>query len=174
MSEIPESLSEAYPQAVMCEVMGITPRRIQQLAKEGIIRKDPGGKYPFARTISEYLDFLRGNAKNAGQAIDFNAEKARKTKAEADIAEIAAAKAKGEVVDLKDVERNLEFVFAEVKSNMRNVPQRVAPRIIGETEEHRIKSAILDEIDQAMESMAEEIDWESAMEDEDAEIEIQQ
>ena len=174
MSEIPEPLSAAYTQQVMCEIMGITPRRIQQLAKQGILRRDSKGKFPFAPTISDYLDFLRGHAANANQAIDFNVEKARKTKAEADIAEIAAAKAKGEVVDLRDVERNLEFVFAEVKSNIRNVPQRVAPRIIGETEEYRIKEAILDELDQAMDSMADGIDWESAAEEpEDAEIEVQ-
>ena len=172
MSEIPEELNQPYPLPVLSKVINLGVRRIQELADEGILVREGRGKYPLADNVLAYIGFLRGVAQNAGQEIDFNAEKARKTKAEADIAEIEAAKAKGEVVELKDVERGLEYAFAEIKTNLRSVPSRVVGRIVGETEEHKIKEAILDEIDSILNELSQSINFENSLqatEEDDAE-----
>jgi phage terminase Nu1 subunit (DNA packaging protein) len=57
------------------------------------------------------------------------------------------------VVPLKQLERALANTFAEVKTNLRSVPSRVATAIIGEESETRIKAVILKEIDQALETL---------------------
>lgn len=73
---------------------------------------------------------------------------------------------------MKDVERGLEYAFAEIKTNLRSVPSRVVGRIVGETEEHKIKEAILDEIDSILNELSQSINFENSLqatEEDDAE-----
>ena len=41
------------------ELTGLTPRRVQQLAKEGVIPKASRGKYPLDESIQAYIRFLQ-------------------------------------------------------------------------------------------------------------------
>ena len=150
-----------YPVGTIAKLLMISERRVQQLTKDGVIPKSERGRYELAPAVQGYIKFLSDrNLKVDGNVvIDFNAEKARKTKAEADLAEMEAAKTKGDLVLLRDVERGLEYAFAEIKTNLRSVPSRVVGRIVGETEEHKIKEAILDEIDNVLDSLAKNIDF---------------
>lgn len=160
MPEFVAPLADAFPLPELEKALGITNRQIIKLADEGTLPREGRGKYPFAPCVRAYIDYLRGHSRNTKIAgIDLNAEKARKTKAEADIAEIEAAKTKGEVVMLSQVERALQIIFAEVKANLRNVPSRAVGQIIGDSSEHRIKEVILAEIDLALERLAEGIDF---------------
>jgi phage terminase Nu1 subunit (DNA packaging protein) len=58
--------------------------------------------------------------------------KRRKLAAETAKVELELAKARGEVVPLRQLERALANTFAEVKTNLRSIPSRVATAIIGE------------------------------------------
>jgi phage terminase Nu1 subunit (DNA packaging protein) len=78
----------------------------------------------------------------------------RKLAAETQKAEMEMLKAKGELVPLRQLERALANTFAELKTNMRNIPRRTATSIVGETDEIRIKEVLLTEIDQALEVLA--------------------
>ena len=158
MTDFIEPLLKHYPLPMMSKTLGITERQIIKLADEGTLPREGKGVYPFAPCVRAYIDYLRGHSRNTKVAnIDLNAEKARKTKAEADIAEIEAAKTKGEVVLLSQVERALQIIFAEVKANLRNVPSRAVGPLVGHTSDHRIKDNILAEVDRAHERLAEAI-----------------
>jgi len=174
MADFPEELTKHYPLAVLSQALGISHVQIIKIADQGHLPRKEKGVYPFAPCVRAYIDYLRGHSRNTKVAgIDLNAEKARKTKAEADIAEIEAAKTKGEVVLLSQVERALQIIFAEVKANLRNVPSRAVGQIVGDTSEHRIKDIILAEIDLALERLAEGIDFnETFDDDEDGETEV--
>jgi len=93
--------------------------------------------------------------------------KRRKLAAETGKAELELAKAKGEVAVLADVERAVARAFAEVRVSMRNIPQRVVVSLIGEQNETRIKKLLLEEIDQALQVLA---DTEILAEDDDAPV----
>ena len=90
----------------------------------------------------------------------------RRLVADTALAELDLAKAKGLVVPLDQIERNLARAFAEVRANLRKIPGNVVSLLIGETEERKFKKVLLDEIDQVLESLA---DADLTADDEDEE-----
>ena len=52
-------LPEAAGAAEMVEMLLLTPRRLQQLATEGIIPKAARGRYELAPVIQAYINYLR-------------------------------------------------------------------------------------------------------------------
>jgi phage terminase Nu1 subunit (DNA packaging protein) len=95
-------------------------------------------------------------AKQASGAAPQDEEELRKRRlvAETLTAELVLAKARGEVAPIDQVERMMARAFAAVRASMRNIPGRVVTSIVGETNERRIKQVLKDEIDQALESLA--------------------
>lgn len=98
--------------------------------------------------------------------------KKRKLAAETEQVELELAKAKGELVPVEQYGRALAKAFGEVRAGIRNVvPGRAARRVVGETDETRIKEVLVEEIDQALEVLADtdlvhEADLELEFEDE--------
>ena len=145
-----------YPASTIAKLLMLTERRVQQLAKDGIIPKSERGRYELGPSVQGYIRFLQDRNVTAGsnqQPIDYAAEKARKLKAERQKIELELQRARGDLVPLRQLERALANTFAELKTNMRTVPSRVATALIGEESETRIKQVILAEIDQALEAL---------------------
>lgn len=46
-------------QDYLSQILGITDRRIRQLASQGVINKVSKGHYPFPRAVAEYCEYLR-------------------------------------------------------------------------------------------------------------------
>lgn len=95
--------------------------------------------------------------------------KRRKLEAETQQLELDLAKAKGEVVPVAQYERALAKAFGEVRAGLRNVvPGRAARRLIGEDDETRIKAVLREEVDQALEVLADaDLIFEEDLEDDD-------
>lgn len=74
----------------------------------------------------------------------------RKLAAEVTIAEIDAAKKRGEVALLGEVEKVWRDYLLEFKARIRQVPTRVAGQLLGVTNETEIKAVLLDEIDETL------------------------
>ena len=75
-------------------LFNVSERRIQQLAKEGVIPRAGRGKYPLIGTIQGYVKFLQDRAAgNAfeGAPTDLQAERMRLTRAQADAQELKNA-----------------------------------------------------------------------------------
>ena len=43
----------------LAEILGISERQIQRLAKENVIQKNDKGKYLFYKSVRSYIDYLR-------------------------------------------------------------------------------------------------------------------
>lgn len=78
----------------------------------------------------------------------------RKLAADTALAEIEAAKAKGEVVYIDDAVSIITNDTLATKARLRNIPSRVVPQIIGETDENRLNEIITNEIDYALEELS--------------------
>ena len=146
--------SPTYPLKTIAKLLKLTERRVQQLAKSGIIPRAAHGRYDLVASVQGYIHYLQeraaGPATVAG-AIDYHVEKARKTRAEADIAEMDAAKRKGEAIDAAEVKRAWMLILGEVRANLLgNTPQRISSRIHGLSDEAEIRRVIRDEIALAM------------------------
>lgn len=148
-----------YPAKTIAKLLMLTERRVQQLAKEGVVPKAERGRYELAPAVQGYIRYLQDRA--AGSAvqsgtIDYHVEKARKTKAEADIAEIEAAKRRGDAIDASEVKRAWQLILGEVRANLLgNTPQRITSLVLGLDDEAQIKRVIRDEIALAMSAAAE-------------------
>jgi phage terminase Nu1 subunit (DNA packaging protein) len=149
-----------YPVGTIARLLLMSERRVQQLTKEGVIPKADRGRYELAPAVQGYIRYLQDrNLKVDGNTlIDVNAERARKIRAEADIAELEAAKKRGETATIKQVQRTVENAFAEVRAHMRNIPNRIVTQIIGESDESLMKGKILSEIDNALLSISDGFD----------------
>jgi phage terminase Nu1 subunit (DNA packaging protein) len=145
-----------YPVSTIAKLLMLSDRRVQQLTKEGVIPKAERGRYELAPAVQGYIRYLQERSLRSDQSpIDYHMEKARLTKAQADREEVEAAKAMGEVVSVKQVETNLANLFAEVRANFRNIPDRVVSALIGSTDEREVKAVLLREIDLVLDALAE-------------------
>lgn len=145
-----------YPVATIAKLLLLSDRRVQQLTKEGVIPKAERGRYELAPAVQGYVRFLQERSlRSDSSPIDYHMEKARLTKAQADSAEIDAAKARQDVASVKQIEKNLAGLFAEVRTNIRNIPDRVVSSLIGMTDEREFKNILAREIDLALDALAE-------------------
>lgn len=148
---------KTYPVGTIAKLLMMTPDRVGQLAKEGYIPKSARGEYDLAGAVQGYIRFLKermpGN-KTDGKTPEIFEGKARKVNAEAEIAEMKAGKMRGDLVATHDVRRHLAGLATEVRTRMRNIPGRVAPSIVGDTDERRVKQILGEEIDQALSALA--------------------
>lgn len=147
-----------YPVGTIAKLLLMSERRVQQLTVEGVIPKAERGRYELGPAVQGYVRYLQERS-IAGHTekttVDYHVEKARLTKAQADIAEIDLAKVRGEVAPINQVERMVQRAFAEVRAGMRNLPSRVVSQLIGETNEAAFKRVLLGEIDQVLKVLAE-------------------
>lgn len=145
-----------YPVDTIAKLLLLSPRRVQQLTKEGVIPKAERGRYELAPAVQGYIRFLQERSiRSDSSPIDYHNEKARLTMLQADTAEIELAKARGDVASVAQIERNLSGLFAEVRTNIRNIPDRVVSSLIGMTDEREFKVILSSEIDLALNALVE-------------------
>lgn len=150
------TVAPTYPVATIAKLLLLSDRRVQQLTKEGVIPKAERGRYELAPAVQGYVRFLQERSlRSDSSPIDYHMEKARLTKAQADSAEIEAAKARQDVASVKQIEKNLAGLFAEVRTNIRNIPDRVVSSLIGMIDEREFKNILAREIDLALDALAE-------------------
>jgi phage terminase Nu1 subunit (DNA packaging protein) len=76
------------------KLLDLTPRRVQQLSKEGVIPKLDRGRYELVPAVRGYIRYLKERSINPG-VVSFDEVRARKTAAEAEMAELELATAQG-------------------------------------------------------------------------------
>ncbi len=155
-----EAGTPTYPVKTIAALLRLTERRVQQLSKEGVIPKAERGRYELAPAVQGYIAYLQDRlAPREGDddpdRIDYHVEKARKTKAEADIAEMEAAKMRGDLVDAIEMKDALELVMSEVKTKLlNNAPTRIAARTKTDKKEASIKAIAKEEIAASLQALA--------------------
>lgn len=90
-----------------------------------------------------------------GEVHDFEAERARKTKYQADLAEIDARKAAREIVEIDAVAEVVEMELAEVRAGLLNLAGRLAVPLSGLTDPADIADRISDEVAAVLQLLSE-------------------
>ena len=135
--------------AELAKLLGVSARRIRQLAEQGVLEREERGKYALGPSIRAVIE----NA--AGSGSELQRERIRKLRADANLAELELAREKGLVAPIQQMERVWNNVMATIRAQMMGVPGRVIVRIIGEKSELAIKAALADEIRLALTAAAE-------------------
>lgn len=137
--------------ADLAALFSMTPRWVRQRAEEGVITRLGRNKYALGDALQSLIAYQTGG--DIGEEI--NKARLRKINADATMAELELAKARGEVAMIREFEGAWSARFGLIRVNMRGIPQRVVTSLVGETDERRIKAVLLAEIDMTLHAAAE-------------------
>ena len=93
-----------YSASTIASLFNLTERRVQQLASEKIIPKPQHGKYELIGAVRGYIQYLKARA--SGQqsgASEYQAQRLRLIKAQADEAQLRVAELRAERVSMEEV-----------------------------------------------------------------------
>lgn len=115
--------------AELARLLGITDRRVRQLADEEILTREPEGDYLLPEVIAEYYAYKY----KTDESVDLMKEKALHEKAKRELAEIQLAQKRREMHDAADVEAVLTEILVNFRNQIRGIPSKMAPLLFGKS-----------------------------------------
>lgn len=141
--------------AQLALLLGLTTRRVNQLAEEGVLVRSGHGEFDGPASIKNMLAMAGNKAKSAETAIDKEREEARLKKEQADNVELKNAKLRKELLPVDEVVRVWSEQISEIRSGLLAVVSRVRQRVSLSAED----AVVLDEeIRDAMTKLADGVD----------------
>lgn len=145
--------------AGVSEFFGVALNTVDAWVRQGcpVVQRGAGKGIPWKFNSADVARWLREKAKAdaLGETPADEAElKRRKLLAETEKAELELTKARGEVAPIRDFERAQAAVFAQIRANVMNAPQRLVLQLLGETDETIFKSKMRAELALALEDAA--------------------
>lgn len=122
-----------YPIGTIAKLLLLTDRRVQQLAKEGVLPRGERGRYELVPVVQSYIKYLKDRAIGADMPGDEGDHKRRLLKARADIAEMEAERLAGDLVPVDQVEKSWVEITSRVRQRMLAVAPKAAPIAAVET-----------------------------------------
>lgn len=119
MAEETPSQAGMISLAQASRLLGLTDRRVQQLAKEGYIPKPSRGMYPLVGAVQGYIRFLRDEARKGSQA-----ENGLKATRQAEI-EMRMAEKRRDLVARAEANAAMDEVVGEINEQFGGFPARV-------------------------------------------------
>jgi phage terminase Nu1 subunit (DNA packaging protein) len=134
-------------QQALAELFGLYPQNISQLTTSGIIEVAPPGRNNLLQTVHRYVKHLRSKAdkRTTGGSGDFADEKARLTKAQADMAEMEAEEMSGDLVRRSEVVQEWQNILMDMKSKLMAMPSKAAT-LVADEENPAVCQQILDKM----------------------------
>lgn len=119
--------------AELAEWIGLSSGRINQLARDGVLPREAlplrGWGFPLKAAVRAYSEHTRSAAARRSADPELAAEKLRLTKANADRAEQAAARDRGDLLDATEVAKVWTATLTDLRAALLAVPDRVSARL---------------------------------------------
>lgn len=125
---VPET-ADLVNAADLAEWLGLTPNRVSALAREGVLPRNPDKRFPLRAAVKAYCDHARAGAQGRRVDSELAAEKLRAAKATAEKLEIQNAKARGDLLDGREVANEWRSIVTDLRAAVLAVPSRVAGRM---------------------------------------------
>lgn len=121
-----------YPAKTIANLFNLTERRIQQLAKDGVIPKAAHGKYDLVGSVRGYVKYLQERAfsKDVVEAGDYHEHKTRLAKANADTQETRHLMLLQELVDRESVIIHWSQLVGSARAKLLALPTKLASAAI--------------------------------------------
>lgn len=155
MAKKEKANSELVAAVVLADVFNLTPRRLQQLVKEGL-PKATKNKYPLIACTKWYVRFLQNALEKKGAPMGdgsytlFREEKGRTMRVTAELKELELAERRGLLVTVEDSKHAMEQIVHMLKARLRALPPRLAAELTGENSKIMIQSITATRIDEAL------------------------
>ena len=148
-------MSTTVPIDTICKLLDLTPQRVNQLVREGIIPKHERGRYEVIHVVRAYIKFLRERAVRGDvHGDDYSTHRTRLTKARADITEMERAQMENRLIPAPDVELAWNSIISNVRNRLIAIPTKVAPVVFASKTLNEIRDIIKDEIYSALDELA--------------------
>lgn len=140
--------------AVLGELLGVSDRRVRQLAEEGIFTRVSKGRYSLPESIKTYINMLKME-KDVASSIDpskfdLDLERAIHERVKRKQAEIKLAVMKGECHTTSDVKQVLTDMLVAFRAKLLNLPSKLAPTLVQKEDAGVIRDMINKEILEAL------------------------
>lgn len=145
----------SYSASTLAKLFNLTERRVQQLAKEGVIPRAERGKYDLVGAVRGYVKYLQERAEGRGVAPqDLHTERARLVKAQADKTEIEVAEMGRALIPAERVIEAWQQLVAAFRAKCLALPTKLAPRLAGNHAVKDIKESIAGGVREALEELS--------------------
>jgi len=141
--------------ATLATLLDLDVRRVQQLAKAGVIPRAKRGSYPIAESVRGYIRYLRRTETDRVRPGDFEGARTRKMSAEAEMAEIELATRRGQMVAVQDVVSRVASVLERVRARITAIPGKLAPRLVGAETAMQAQGLLQDAVGEVLTELAE-------------------
>jgi hypothetical protein len=138
--------------------MGVTTRRVIQMVEEGIIPKAGRGKYPLKQCMIGYVTHLQQMTEKRGSTSELSEEKLLTARIERKRRELEYAAVEGSLITVEAHEQAIAEALDLVRSNLRNLPGSVGPRLVGLDDARDVVGILAPAVDDAMRSIVAEAD----------------
>jgi len=127
---------------------GLTPRRVQQLAADGVVFKSGRGRYNLSESVRGYCAYMqRLNSAAQGEPDTFYGDaKNQKMRADADKAIMEAAQLAGNLVPAEIVAFQWSHMVGAFRAKLLNLPKKAAPLVQHETTFRKCNAALSEAI----------------------------
>ncbi len=115
----------------LADLLELTPRRVQQLAKEGTFPKIERGRYPLVECVRAYVHYWQERAEGRFTENEFDQTRLQREHLEVRKRAVEVARAEGSVVALEDHEEVIHKLLGAVRAVLLGIPGAWSARVVG-------------------------------------------
>lgn len=136
--------------AELASLLGLTDRRVRQLADQGVLTRQAEDDYILPDAIEEYYAYKY----KTDEEVDYMAEKAKHEKAKRELAELELQKRRNEVHEAENVRIVMSDMLSNLRSQLLGLPTKMAPRLADRSADY-IAGELMQEIEDRLTELCE-------------------
>jgi len=123
---------------------GITERWVQQLAADGIVKKEARGRYNLVESVRGYCAYMQDINKGAesDRETDYGDARTQKMRADADKSIMEAAQLAGNLIPADIVSYSWNHMTGAFRAKLLNLPKKAAPLVQHENSFRKCQTAL--------------------------------
>ena len=136
---------------------GITERRVQQLAADGVVKKEARGRYNLVESVRGYCAFMQDVASGAHGEMEsaYGDARTQKMRADADKAIMEAAQLAGNLIPADIVAYSWNHMAGAFRAKLMNLPKKTAPLVQHESSFRKCQTALQAAVYECLEELSE-------------------
>lgn len=139
---------------VLANCLGITPRRVQLLAKQGAVVKLRRGVYDLEKSVQSYIIYKLESLEESQEQKSLDEIRADHERWKMRKTQLAVQLLEGKLHRAEDVERVWSQSAAAVRSRLLGIPVKAAPQVAGMEDAGEIQQVLQREVAEALNEIA--------------------
>ena len=139
---------------VLANCLGITPRRVQLLAKQGTVVKLRRGVYDLEKSVQSYITYKLESLEESQEQKSLDEIRADHERWKMRKTQLAVQLLEGKLHRAEDVERVWTQSAAAVRSRLLGIPVKAAPQVAGMEDTGEIQQVLQREVAEALNEIA--------------------